>query len=134
MQEQVFAEREVAAPAVPGPVLVRETGELLVVELHGELDLAVECLVRVRLDGVVRRVVGTCVVDLRAVTFFDTTCLAQVFRLRRRVLAAGSGFAVVCADAGALRQLRMHDVLEVLRPGATMEEAVERAVRGVRPV
>ena len=39
---------------------------------------------------------------------------------------------MVCADAGALRQLRIHEALEVLRPGGTLEEAVARAVHGVR--
>ncbi|MFC8513087.1 anti-sigma factor antagonist [Streptomyces sp. NPDC057257] len=98
---------------------------LLVAELRGDIDLATVPHLRFWLDSVAALRAPAYVVDLRAVTFIDSTGLSLLLRMRRRALGDGGGFAVVCS-ARTVRVLRAHGSLDVLDPAASVDEAVAR--------
>ncbi|MFI9828995.1 STAS domain-containing protein [Streptomyces sp. NPDC051913] len=113
------------APA-GGHTLLKDTNGLLIAELRGDIDLATAGGLRLWLDSVARLDAPGHVVDLRPVSFIDSTGLSVLLRFRRRVLAAEHGFALLC-DAGQRRLLRAHGTLDVLDPAATLSDALTRA-------
>lgn len=122
----------VATPAWPAPgehALLGARDGLLVVDLHGDVDLATATPLREWLDSVVALRAPAYVVDLRRTTFIDSTGLNLVLRFRRRVRESEAGFAVVCAPR-TVRLLRAHGTLDVLDPAPGLPEAASRiAVR-----
>ena len=101
---------------------------LLVVALHGDVDLAATLPVHPWLDSVAALRAPGYVVDLRAVTFIDSTGLGMVLRFRRRVVEADAAFGLLCAP-GLLRLLRVHGTLDLLRPSTTLDEALADVTR-----
>jgi anti-anti-sigma factor len=101
---------------------------LLVVALHGDVDLATTLPVRPWLDSVAALRAPGYVADLREVTFIDSTGLAMVLAFRGRVAGTGAPFALVCAPR-MLRLLRAHGTLDVLRPSITLAEALTDVTR-----
>jgi anti-sigma B factor antagonist len=95
----------------------------IVVELHGDIDLA--CAVRLRtwLDSVVALRAPAYVIDLRAVSFVDSTGLNLLVRFRRRALTRKATVGVLCRSE-TLRLVRAHGTEDVLRPVTTFDEAV----------
>jgi anti-anti-sigma factor len=77
----------------------------LVLELRGELDLSTEAELGAQLDGCLS---GDghddVIVDLRGVTFMDSTGLAQLARGRRRAEELGRRFAL-CTSGGQVQRL-----------------------------
>ncbi|MEU6355131.1 STAS domain-containing protein [Streptomyces sp. NPDC047072] len=115
-------------PWPPGPAdlpLMGGVEGLLVAELHGDLDLATTHHLRYWLDSLAALAAPAYVLDLRPVSFVDSAGLGPVLRLRRRVLADGAAFAVVCSP-GTRRLLRAHGTLELLDPVDSMGEATVR--------
>ncbi|MFI6542381.1 STAS domain-containing protein [Streptomyces prunicolor] len=115
----------VPTPAWPAPgehALLGARDGLLVVDLHGDLDLATAGPLREWLDSVVALRAPAYVVDLRRTTFIDSTGLDLVLRFRRRVRESEAGFAVVCAPR-TVRLLRAHGTLDVLDPVPGLPEA-----------
>ncbi|MGW0830307.1 STAS domain-containing protein [Streptomyces prunicolor] len=115
----------VPTPAWPAPgqhALLGARDGLLVVDLHGDLDLATAGPLREWLDSVVALRAPAYVVDLRRTTFIDSTGLNLVLRFRRRVREFEAGFAVVCAPR-TVRLLRAHGTLDVLDPVPGLPEA-----------
>ncbi|WP_405995528.1 STAS domain-containing protein [Streptomyces sp. NBC_00986] len=115
-------------PAWPAPgehALLGARDGLLVVDLHGDVDLATATPLREWLDSVVALRAPAYVVDLRRTTFIDSTGLNLVLRFRRRVLEREAGFAVVCAPR-TVRLLRAHGTLDVLDPAPGLPEAASR--------
>ncbi|WP_329113411.1 STAS domain-containing protein [Streptomyces sp. NBC_01465] len=104
--------------------MLRAEDGLTIVEFHGDIDLAVETRVRSRLDAALARQAPVFVVDLRQVTFLDSTGLRLLFRARQRALSVGVSYAVVCAAPSVLRVLRIHDALDLLRPAPTLDGAL----------
>ncbi|MGI5451943.1 anti-sigma factor antagonist [Streptomyces sp. CA-249302] len=98
---------------------------LLIAELRGDIDLATASHLRFWLDSVAALRAPAYAVDLRAVTFIDSTGLSLLLRIRRRVLDDGGRFALVCA-ARTVRVLRAHGTLDVLDPAVSLDEAVAR--------
>ncbi|MFD0306536.1 STAS domain-containing protein, partial [Streptomyces sp. NPDC127119] len=96
------------------------------VELHGDIDLA--CAVRLRtwLDSVVALHASAYVIDLRAVSFMDSTGLNMVVRFRRRALTRKATVGVLCRT-DTLRLVRAHGTHDVLCPVTTFDEAMARA-------
>ena len=118
----------VPTPAWPAPgqhALLGARDGLLVVDLHGDLDLATATPLSAWLDSVVALRAPAYVVDLRRTTFLDSTGLNLVLRFRRRVREFEAGFAVVCAPR-TVRLLRAHGTLEVLDPAPGLPEAASR--------
>ncbi|MGW1208525.1 STAS domain-containing protein [Streptomyces sp. NPDC002499] len=98
---------------------------LLLAELHGDIDLANTVELRGWLDSVVALRAPAYIVDLRPVTFVDSTGLNLLLRLRRRVLAGGGAFALLCRER-TLRLLHAHGSLELFDPATTFPQAVSR--------
>lgn len=118
----------VPTPAWPAPgehALLGAPDGLLVVDLHGDVDLATATPLREWLDSVVALRAPAYVVDLRRTTFIDSTGLNLVLRFRRRVLEREAGFAVVCAPR-TVRLLRAHGTLDLLDPVPGLPEAASR--------
>ncbi|WP_345945056.1 STAS domain-containing protein, partial [Streptomyces albus] len=99
-----------------GTVLAREDGGRTVVELHGEIDLAVALATTPQLYALTAAPAPRLVVDLRPVTFIDCSGLALLVDIRARVLAGSGSFTLVCADPRVLRLLWITDLTEVLAP------------------
>ncbi|WP_328833485.1 MULTISPECIES: STAS domain-containing protein [unclassified Streptomyces] len=114
-----------AWPAPGAHALLGARDGLLVVDLHGDVDLANATPLRDWLDSVVALRAPAYVVDLRRTTFIDSTGLNLVLRFRRRVRESEAGFAVVCAPR-TVRLLRAHGTLDVLDPEPGLPEAASR--------
>ncbi|MES5820085.1 STAS domain-containing protein [Streptomyces sp. RG80] len=110
-------------PSVGDHTLLRTASGLLVAELHGDLDLATATHLRFWLDSLVAVAAPAYVVDLRPVSFVDSTGLSLLLRFRRRVTETDRGFALLC-DPGQLRLLRAHGSQDLLNPSVTPAEAM----------
>nr|WP_203614519.1 STAS domain-containing protein [Streptomyces sp. SID13726] len=107
---------------------MRGADGLVLAELHGEIDLATAHQLRCWLDSLAALAAPAYLVDLRPVSFVDSTGLNLLLRLRRRVLEGGAAFAVLCSP-GTRRLLRAHGTLEVLDPASTPAEAAVRLTK-----
>jgi anti-sigma B factor antagonist len=105
-------------PPPAGHGLRHGTDGLVLAELHGEIDLATAHQLRCWLDSLVALAAPAYVVDLRPVSFVDSTGLNLLLRLRRRVLEGGGTFSVLCTP-GTRRLLRAHGTLDVFDPATT---------------
>jgi anti-sigma B factor antagonist len=97
-----------------------------VVEFHGEHDLCSVPAVREQLDAVTSSAGAHVIVDLRPARFFDCSTLALICRARRRILHTGGSIGVICTHPWHLRVLQATGLCTVLRPVATVEEAMAR--------
>ncbi|MGW2815752.1 STAS domain-containing protein [Streptomyces sp. NPDC001415] len=82
-------------------------GDLLVIELHGELDIWAGTTLSGRLEELVN---GTCrdvVVDLRPVSFLDACGLRLLLRVRDLVSVRGGRLRLVRPGPKPLRVLRL---------------------------
>ncbi|MDH6553404.1 anti-sigma B factor antagonist [Streptomyces sp. SAI-208] len=119
----------VATASGPPPLgdhgLVRDPDGLVLAELHGDIDLATAHQLRCWLDSLVALAAPAYVVDLRPVSFVDSTGLNLLLRLRRRVIEGGATFSVLCGP-GTRRLLRAHGTLDVFDPATTWDEVAGR--------
>ena len=79
--------------------------ELIAVE--GEIDVATSPRLIAALNGAVTDSAMSLVVDLSRVGFMDSTGLALLVRVQRRLRRRSRGFAVVC-PAGPVRRISFH--------------------------
>jgi anti-sigma B factor antagonist len=89
----------------------------VVIELEGELDLAAAASLRNHVDSTAGRPI---VLDLRLVTFVDSSALREILRARATVEARGDRL-VLAAIASPLRRL-----LELTHTAAMFERAPTR--------
>ncbi|MFS8198465.1 STAS domain-containing protein [Streptomyces sp. CWNU-52B] len=94
-----------------------------VVELNGEIDLAVVEEIGVRLQVAEALPGDSLVIDLSPTTFFGSSGLRLLCGTRDRVQARGGCLRVVCPHALTLRVLRFAGPFRVLR---TLDEALGR--------
>ncbi|MFI8850597.1 STAS domain-containing protein [Streptomyces sp. NPDC053499] len=115
-----------------GTVLTRAEPGRTVVELHGEIDLAVVLETTPQLYALTTAPAPRLVADLRPVTFIDCSGLALLVDIRSRVLASGGSFTLVCVDPRVLRLLRITGLDDVLVAVPSLEEegAHEHTGRG----
>ncbi|MGK4906913.1 STAS domain-containing protein [Streptomyces albus] len=109
-------------PPPAGTVLSRTDGGYTVVELHGEIDLAVVLATTPQLYALTTAPAPRLVADLRPVSFIDCSGLALLVDIRARVLAGGGTFTLVCADPRVLRLLRITGLAAVLAPVPELPE------------
>jgi anti-sigma B factor antagonist len=76
-------------------VTSRSDGSCADIELHGELDLAAEPAVLAEFDQVVAGSPEIVVIDLRGLTFMDSTGIRLLLGVDRHCRAAGRGFTVI---------------------------------------
>ena len=112
---------------VPGfHVDVRREAGTVVVAPHGEIDLATVAAVRGKLDGVGAHEV--LVLDLRGVSFMDSSGVALVVDEHRRAEREGSEFRVVAGPDDQVR--RLFDVTGLSRRLRLIESGAERTADG----
>jgi anti-sigma B factor antagonist len=106
-------------------VTVRETGNVTIVALAGELDLATagtlrETLLMFELDGGINLAI-----DLRRLSFLGSTGIGIIVAACKRIRAGGGTFSVWCDDgltrrtleiAGLVDYLELHDGEETPQP------------------
>jgi anti-sigma B factor antagonist len=115
-----------APPPPPTPYArTYRSGEAVVVELRGELDLGTAQHVHQHLDAVTlwrspRRVV----VDLGPLEFIDCYGLSLLVRTRRRVLDGGGSFRLACDHRPTRKLLSMTGLDGVFHPVRTLPEAL----------
>jgi anti-sigma B factor antagonist len=103
--------------------------ELLAVE--GEIDIATSPRLIAALNEAVTDTTGAVLVDLSAVEFMDSTGLALLIRVQRRMSRRDRGFAVVCPDGPVRRIFELTDMVETLRVMPTREAARSAASDGL---
>ncbi|MFF5584532.1 STAS domain-containing protein [Streptomyces hygroscopicus] len=113
-----------AADAAAPRVHTHRVGAYTVVELHGEIDIAGVGIVGPGLDAATAGDEPAVIVDLRPTAFFDCSGLGLLCRAHRRVVERGGRMRLVCDNALILRTLRAGRLLDVLRPVATLDEAL----------
>ncbi|KOU52309.1 STAS domain-containing protein [Streptomyces sp. WM6378] len=112
------------APAAQGSAHTYTLDGYTVVELHGELDLCSVPAVREQLDAATSTAGARVIVDLRPALFLDCSTLALICRARRRALHTGGTIGLVCTHPWHLRILQAAGLCTVLRPVATVQEAM----------
>jgi anti-sigma B factor antagonist len=94
-----------------------------IVRLHGEFDLAAEKRFTDELGSLLDRPTATLVLDLRGLTFMDSTGLRVLVSLHNQAEQDGFDFAVLCDDGNVrnvLRETRMDRVLPVVDPSGAV--------------
>ena len=84
---------------------ITEREQVAVASLAGEVDLASIDDLRARIVAAIREGAYGVVLDLRRVTFLDSSGLHLVFGLQRRLSRRGKRLAVVLPDDPAVRQI-----------------------------
>jgi anti-sigma B factor antagonist len=98
-------------------------GRTGVVVVHGEIDLSNASRMREALSDHLAQ--GRCnlLMDLRDVTFIDSTGLGVLIGANKAARSEGGSLRVVCDDARILRLLRITGISKSLSVLATVEEA-----------
>jgi anti-sigma B factor antagonist len=78
-----------------------------VVRLAGELDLLAVPGLRGRFADIVRRSADDVVLDMCDVTFIDSTGLATMLNVLRRLTRADRRLAIACGEGPVMRMLRL---------------------------
>lgn len=102
-----------ARPAPPPPAFdltVRDTGTWIVVAPTGDIDIATVDRVR----SALRDAKGDAALDLREVTFLDTSGLRVIIQEDRRAREEGRRFALVAGSPEVLRVLEIAGVADRL--------------------
>lgn len=133
-----FRNTESLPPAEPPGAHARcfRRGEATVVELHGEIDLHSAGELIGELDTATGRPAPRVLIDLRPVTFIDSSGLNLLHRAHCRARSRGGSVRLV-SDQPRIRRL-LHLTRPVLPPlSATLDDAAEgravAAVVGPRP-
>ncbi|MFD3478457.1 anti-sigma factor antagonist [Streptomyces sp. NPDC058695] len=112
--------------APPAPPVVYETGDCVVVELRGDVDIVTLQDSVALLETVAAGPASTVVIDLTRTTFFDCSGLTLLLRTRRRVESRGGRLRVVCNQPLTLRLLEVTGLLPLFAPAPTVEAAVRQ--------
>jgi anti-sigma B factor antagonist len=111
--------REPRLQRVPGP------GEgVVVLDLAGELDLAVSARFRELVDGVAADAPSLVVADLQEVGFMDSTMLRELLRAHREVGGAGGRFVLAAAQPSVQRLLELTGTADVFDVAASRDAAL----------
>jgi anti-sigma B factor antagonist len=95
--------------------------------LHGEFDLSCGETFQQALAGAIDDRVTELVVDLRGLSFIDSTGLNALFHLRARAERDGFDFVVLCGEGHVMRVLKLiglDELLPVVNPSAVLPETV----------
>jgi anti-sigma B factor antagonist len=97
-------------------VTVASTGLVTTARLTGEIDTYTVPEVRAAFDELAVAGGGTVVVDLREVTFMDSSGLGAIIGLFHRVQAAGARLQLVCGGVSLrlVRLMHLDQVMEVI--------------------
>lgn len=98
--------------------------EVAVIESRGEIDIASATAAPSRLAPAAAVPGAAVVIDLRPVTFFDCSGLRLLLWARQLVWACSGQLRVVCDDERILRLLHLTGTAALLRPVATLTDAL----------
>ncbi|MFI6409970.1 STAS domain-containing protein [Streptomyces sp. NPDC050548] len=104
---------------------IHETQGRTVVQLLGEIDIAVVLLITAAVDATTGRPNSHVVVDLRPVEFLDCCGLGLLCRARRRTEERGGHLTLVCPQPGIRRMIRIVGLSQVLVLTNTLAEALD---------
>jgi anti-anti-sigma factor len=107
-------------------IALRREGELVVLELEGELDLASAPLFQNELENPDLGAYSKLVLDLRKLHFIDSTGLRIVFSARTRAQERGQEFAVTRGSEQVERLLTITRMGEHLRMVDEPDELLEQ--------
>ncbi|MEI5100808.1 STAS domain-containing protein [Streptomyces sp. PmtG] len=117
---------EIACEIPDLPPRVYESGDSVVVELRGDIDIVAFQRALPVVDPVTSGGAETVVIDLTHTTFFDCSGLALLLRAQRRLASRGGQLRVVCSDPMTLRMMGITGVRISLSPVASLREALAR--------
>ncbi|MDX3747507.1 MULTISPECIES: STAS domain-containing protein [unclassified Streptomyces] len=103
---------------------VYETEERTVVQLRGEIDIAVVLRVTATVDTATGRPSTDVVIDLSPVEFLDCSGLGLLCRARRRVEERGGHLTLVCPQPHIRKMIRIVDLSQVFVLTDTLDEAL----------
>ena len=112
-----------------------ETGRHLdtsIVRLHGEFDLSAEPRFSENLEPALDAATATLVLDLRGLTFMDSTGLRMLVSLNNRSERDGLDFAVLCDDGNVrnvLCETGLDGILPVVDPSGRARLRVALSAR-----
>jgi anti-anti-sigma factor len=110
---------------------VRADGELAVVELSGEVDMANADRVRRELVAAVPHDCRAMVLDLRSVSYLDSAGIRMLFDVSEQLAERGATVAVsVPADASMRRILAITRLDTLVPVRDSVDEAAEAALTG----
>jgi anti-anti-sigma factor len=109
----------------------RRDGEVDVLSIEGEIDIATAPRLISALNKAVVETAVPLVVDLTRVAFMDSTGLALLLNAHRRVIRRGLGFAVVCPPGPLFRVFELTDMIDTLRVRLDKRTAAAAAVTTV---
>jgi anti-sigma B factor antagonist len=101
-------------------------GEVTVVALSGDLDLAAVPAFHQQIVGLVAGGARRVVLDLGALDFLDSVGLGLVVSALKRVRGSGGDLAVACAEPRILKPFELTGLLQALAVVPTVEAAVQR--------
>jgi anti-anti-sigma factor len=104
-----------------------------VVRVAGELDIFTSASLRQRLEALIVDGTPRLIIDLRAVTFLDSSGLGALVMAHRKLRVLRGGFAVVVEDGAVERVLVATGLKHVLRVFGTVEEAHAELCASARP-
>jgi anti-sigma B factor antagonist len=102
---------------------VQRRNDVAIVQPHGELDIATVPTLHAALDGV--EIAGRLVLDLRGLSFIDSTGLRLLVELYRRAQRDGFELTLIAPAAPADKAIQMSGLDQVL-PLAAADDAVDR--------
>lgn len=111
-------------------VRILDTGDCHILTVHGDIDLAVAPSLRQGLTRACLDRSGTLILDMRDVTFMDSTALSILIETQASLQAAGRGLRLVCGDGVVTRLLSLAGLEEMFPCYGTPEEAVAATQKG----
>jgi anti-sigma B factor antagonist len=106
-----------------GSVRAERHLDTTIVRLHGELDVSGEDRLREVLDDVVDGETATLVMDLRGLTFIDSTGLRLLVSLQNLSVEHCFDYAILCGEGAVRRVLRetgLDGLLPVIDPAGAV--------------
>ena len=120
----VSCRADVEGQAVALRVVSREVGQQTVVEVDGEIDVATADTLRERLNALIDRQQVDLVVDLRDVSFMDSTGLGLLVGTLKRVRTAGGRLQLVVDSERLLMVFRITALEQVFTIRPSLDEAL----------
>ncbi|MDC0768437.1 STAS domain-containing protein [Streptomyces sp. HD] len=113
-----------AAPPTQN-VRTYETAGRTIIELLGDIDIAVALRISAQLDATTGRPETLLVIDLSPVEFLDCSGLRLLCRARRRVEERGGHLTLVCPHPVIRKLLRIVGLSQVFALTGTLDEALD---------
>ncbi|MFG2788129.1 STAS domain-containing protein [Streptomyces sp. NPDC048419] len=107
-----------------GHIQVHEGDRLVVIEFHGEIDIAAAIPIMFEMDAATAAADRTVVVDLTPTEFIDCYGLRLVHRAERRVRERGGRLLLVCPHPLILKLLQLGGFGGRLAAVPTMQEVL----------